>query len=78
VLLILLIAIQVGMFLFWRWARVGYICLTGIAIILVGFSGLMVMRPLEMAVDQLACIVPGAIIAMAYLQPVKSYFDGSA
>lgn len=77
-LAILGLAIQIGMFLFWRFARIGYVCLTGLLVILAPFEGLVVMVPLEAALYQLALIITGTVIAMAYLQPVGSYFDGDA
>jgi ABC-type glycerol-3-phosphate transport system permease component len=75
---ILGIAVQVGMFLFWRFARAGYVLLTGLLIVTVPFEGLVVMVPVEAALYQLDLIVTGAVIAIAYLQPVSRYFEKDA
>lgn len=74
-LVILGIAVQAGMFLFWRFARVGYVLLAALLILTVPFDGLVVMVPVEAALYQLALIVTGLVIAMAYLQPIASYFE---
>ena len=78
VLAISAIAIQIGMFLLWRFARIGYVCLSALLILTVAFDGLVVMVPAEAALYQLSLIVDGVVIAMAYLQPIASYFDRAA
>ena len=69
------VAVQVGMFLFWRFARVGYLLLTAGFVVLVSLDGLVVMTPFEAALCQLSLILDGAVLAIAYLQPISSYFE---
>jgi hypothetical protein len=77
-LALLAIAVQIGMFLFWRFARIGYVCLSALLILTVLFDGLVVVVPTEAALYQLSLLVDGVVIAMSYLQPVASYFDRAA
>ena len=72
------IAVLIGMFLFWRFARFGFVCLTALSVVLVPFDGLVVMTPLEAALFQLVLILDGVIVAMAYLPPICSQFKTDA
>ncbi len=72
------IAVQLGMFLFWHFARIGYVLLAGLLIATAPFDGLVVMVPLEAALYELALMITGVVIAMAYLQPISSYFERDA
>jgi hypothetical protein len=72
------VAVFVGMFLFWRFARFGFVCLTALSVVLVPFDGLVVMAPVEAALFQLALILDGVIVAMAYLPPIGGQFETDA
>ena len=69
------IAVYIGMFLFWRFARFGFVCLTALSVVLVPFDGLVVMAPVEASLLQLALIIDGVIVAMAYLPPIGGQFE---
>lgn len=75
VFLVIAVAIQIGMFLFWRFARIGYVLGTLIFIFVVPFNGLVVMVPLEAAMYELLLTLDGVVIAVAYLQPISGYFE---
>lgn len=72
------IAIIIGMFVFWRFARFGFIFLTALSIVLVPFDGLVVMTPVEAALFQLVLVLDGVIVAMAYLPPICGQFEKDA
>ena len=72
---ILVIAAQVGMFLFWRFARPAYAAVIAVMVLCTPFSGLVVQLPMEAAWWELSAIVDGAIIALSYSQPFSSYFE---
>jgi hypothetical protein len=71
------VAVQIGMFLFWRFARTGYVLLAALFLVVTLFDGLVVMTPIEAALYNIALILDGAVITMAYLQPIASYFEAS-
>jgi len=70
-----MLAVQIGMFLFWRFARISYLLLALIFVLLAAFDGLIVMTPLEASLNQATLILDGVIIGMAYLPPVNGYFE---
>ena len=72
------IAVVIGMFLFWHFARFGFVCLTALSAVLVPFDGLVVMAPVEAALFQLALILDGVTVAMAYLPPIRGQFENDA
>jgi hypothetical protein len=74
-LVILAIATQIGMFLFWRFARPAYAVLTAVFVLLTSFWGISVLLPVEAALGELSLLVEGAIIALSYSQPFSSYFE---
>jgi ABC-type maltose transport system permease subunit len=69
------VAVQIGMFLFWRFARAGYVALTALFLILTAFDGLVAMTPIDAALHDIALILDGAVIAMSYLPPIATYFE---
>lgn len=84
-LLILLLAVlglmvyaQIGIFLFWRKARGAYALVTIGSVILAFFDGLVVVLPSDAALCSLSLLMDGAVIAMAFLPPVKARFEQSA
>ena len=74
-LVILAIATQIGMFLFWRFARPVYAALTAVFVLLTSFWGISVLLPVEAALGELSLLVEGAVIALSYSQPFSSYFE---
>lgn len=84
-LLILLLAVlglmayaQIGIFLFWRKARSAYVAVTIGSVILAFFDGLIVVLPGDAVLCSLSLLIDGAVIAMAFLPPVKARFEQSA
>jgi hypothetical protein len=73
--LVLVTAVQVGMFLFWRFARFGYVVMAGLFVVWTLFDGLLVMTSIEAALYDVTLVLDGVIIAMSYLPPVASYFE---
>jgi hypothetical protein len=68
-------AVVLGLFLFWRFARFGFVCICALTLALVPFDGLVVMTPLEAALFHLSLVLDGVVVAMAYLPPVRYQFD---
>ena len=66
---------QIGMFLFWGFARPVYAAVTGVSVLLTLFGGLTVQLPAEAALMEIALIADGAVIALSYSQPFSSYFE---
>jgi hypothetical protein len=73
--LAIVVAVQIGMFLFWQFARIGYLVSTLAFALLVLFDGLVVMVPIQASLYDLTLILDGIIIAMSYLQPFKGFFE---
>ena len=69
------VAVQIGIFLFRPFARVGYVLIAGGFALFAAFDGLYVATPLQSAIHSFALVIDGAIIAASYLQPIASYFD---
>lgn len=65
----------VGMFLLWRPARTVFVLITVAGTLWMFFYGLVVMLPAETALYELGLLLDGAIIAMSYLEPIKSHFE---
>lgn len=63
------------MFLFWQFARIGYLVSTLAFALVVLFDGLVVMIPLQASLYELSLILDGIVIAMSYLQPFKGFFE---
>ena len=76
-LILFAIATQIGMFLFWRFARPTYAALTLLFVIYAIFGGLLILTPVEVVFYNLVLLLDGAIIAMSYLSPIKGYFEKS-
>ena len=75
---LLVIATQIGMFLFWRPARPAYAAITAASVLLTSFGGISVMLPVEAAFVELALLLEGAVVALSYSQPFSSYFEAGA
>ncbi|HVE48884.1 MAG TPA: hypothetical protein VNG69_04600 [Casimicrobiaceae bacterium] len=73
--LALVTAVQVGMFVFWRFARFGYVVLTAFFLTLTLLDGLVVMTPVEAALYEVTLVLDGVTIAMSYLPPIARYFE---
>src|SRR5712664_1708091 len=56
------VAVQIGMFLFWRFARTGYVVLTGAFVLFTAFDGIVVTLPVQEAFYELTLLVDGAVI----------------
>jgi hypothetical protein len=75
IFLAIAVTVQIGMFLFWRFARIGYLVSTLAFGLIVLFDGLVVMVPIQASLYDLTLILDGIIIAMSYLQPFKGFFE---
>jgi hypothetical protein len=76
-LAIFAIAAQVGMFLFWPFARPAYAAIVAAMVLVTAFAGLVVQLPVEAALMEISVLADGAIIALSYSQPFSSYFESS-
>ena len=72
--LAVLLAVQIGLFCFHRWARAGFLGLTLVFLVTVPFLGLSIYLPLEAAITELISISDGLIIALAYFSPLRRQF----
>ena len=71
------VAVVVGLFLFCRFARFGFVLVCALTLALVPFDGLVVMTPLVAALYELSLVLDGVVVAMAYLPPVRNEFEHS-
>ena len=74
-LVALWVVAQIGLFVFWRFARPLYAGLTAAFVLLEPFFGISVLLPIEAAFGELSLITNGAVIALSYSQPFSSYFE---
>lgn len=72
--LLFVAATQIGIFLFWRFARPSYAVLATLMFLYSPFAGLSVMTPVQTALWELTLFLDGAIVAMSYLPPINGYF----
>jgi hypothetical protein len=72
---LLVLAAQLGMFFFWRFARPVNAALAAVFVLLTPFWGISVQLPVEAALWELSLLLEGAIIALSYSQPFSSYFE---
>lgn len=75
VIVLFLLAVYVGLFLFWRFARLSNLLLTILLLLLAPWSGLVVLLPVEAAVYDFTMLCEGAVVALSYTSPVKDYFE---
>ena len=75
---LVVLATQIGMFLFWRPARPAYAAITAASVLLTSFGGISVMLPVEAAFVELTLLLEGAVITLSYSQPFSSYFETRA
>jgi hypothetical protein len=75
-LLIYMIAVQIGLFLFWSFARIGYVLLVAFFTVVATLDGLAVAAPWEVALGTLSCVLDGAIICLSYVAPISRHFEG--
>ena len=69
------ISIYVGLFLFWRFARLGNVVLTILFLLVAPWAGLVILLPLEAALYEFTMLCEGAVIALSYSPPIKHYFE---
>ena len=75
VIVLFLLTVYVGLFLFWRFARLSNLLLTILLLLLAPWSGLVILLPIEAAVYDFTVLCEGAVIALSYTSPVKDYFE---
>ena len=72
--LLCILGVYLGLFFFWRWARVGNVAVTILFLALAPFSGLIILFPFEAGLYDLTMLCEGAVIALSYTAPIKEYF----
>ena len=65
----------IGMFMFKPWARTFSLVFTVAGLILLPFMGTVVLSQVDYVMSELAAMVWGAILALAYYSPVSSLFS---
>ena len=74
-LLLFLLYVYVGLFLFWRFARITNLLLTVLLVLVAPWAGLVVLLPIEAALYDFIMFCQGAVIALSYSSPTKDYFE---
>ena len=75
ILLLFLLSVYVGLFLFWRFARIANVLLTVLFVIVAPWAGLVILLPIEAGLYDLTMLCEGAVIALSYTSPIKDYFE---
>lgn len=73
-LVLLWVAAAVGVWQFDRHARLAFLLLTAISVVLTGLGGISVQLPFEVMLEYAVALMDGAILAIAYLSPLKEKF----
>jgi hypothetical protein len=71
----LVLGLGVGLFLFWRPARLANLLIALYVILVAPWSGLVVLFPLEVALADFRMLCEGAVIALSFTPPIKDYFE---
>lgn len=74
-LLIVSFGSYIGLFFFWRPARLGYVVTSLLWAATTSISGLSVRLPLEGFFYHIAIICEGAVLALCFTSPIKEYFE---
>ena len=74
-LAVFFLSIYVGLFFFWRLARVTNVILTIVFLLIAPWAGLVILLPLEAAFYDFTMLCGGAVIALSYSPPIKHYFE---
>ncbi len=75
VFLLALLSVYVGLFLFWRFARLANLLLTILFVFAAPWAGLVVLLPLEAAFYDFTMLCEGVVLALSYTPPIKGYFE---
>ena len=75
ILLFFLLSVYVGLFLFWRFARLANLLLTALFLVIAPWAGLVVLLPFEAAFYDFTMMCEGAVLALSYTPPIKDYFE---
>lgn len=67
----------IGMYMFKPWARTFSLVFTVAGLIVVPFMGTVVLSQVDYIMVELAAMVWGAVLALAYYSPVSSLFSGT-
>ena len=70
-----LVSVYVGLFLFWRFARIANVILTVIFVVVAPWAGLVILLPIEAGLYDLTMLCEGALIAFSYASPIKQHFE---
>lgn len=71
------IASLVGLYRFQRWGRTGSLWLTLVTLLLYLLDGPVLAAPLESSLYELATMLWGAVLAIAYFSPLSARFEGA-
>ena len=77
-LLILFLVSSIGLFFFWRPARIVYLIATVAGLLLTPFFGPYVDAGWGTAFDEAAILVSGVILALIYFSPLKDLYEKPA
>ncbi|MEK7855071.1 MAG: hypothetical protein AAB288_03200 [Acidobacteriota bacterium] len=74
-LIVLLFVSSIGLFFFWRPARILYLITVGIGLLLTPFFGPYVDAGWGTTFEEAAVIVSGVILALVYFSPLKDLYE---
>ena len=74
-LLLFLLSVYVGLFLFWRFARITNLLLTVLLVLVAPWAGLVVLLPIEAGLYDFMMLCEGAVVTLSYTSPIKDYFE---
>lgn len=73
-LMLLWVSVAVGLWQFNRHARLSFLLLTAMSVVLTALGGISVQLPFEVVLEYAVALMDGAIVAMAYFSPVAEKF----
>jgi len=75
ILVLFLLSVYVGLFFFWRFARLFNVLLTVLFIVIAPWAGLVVLLPIEAGLYDFTMLCEGAVFTLSYSSPIKSLFE---
>jgi hypothetical protein len=73
-IILLTLATQLGLFLFWNWARYAYLAFTILALAIEPLSGWTALSPWDSLLDGLSLLLQGVIICACFSPPIARRF----
>ena len=77
-LFVLMLGSSIGLFFFWRPARILYLIVTAVGLLLTPFFGPYVDAGWGSTLEEAATIVSGVILALIYFSPLKDLYEKPA